>query len=326
MNSAEVNNLTIQNAKIKIAADENIYVGLISGKATNSVLSSCKSIGTISVEAKGNVSVGGIVGTIWSDGKESTDCYIRNCSNKTNIAVTGKSNNSTKAKDLHLGGISGNSNVPISQCSNEGTLCLSNFDSESIFTDIVSGGICGYTKGIVKDCYNAGSVTVTGIDYAVIGGIVGYWESYKSIENLYNTGLIVSDLSADKGLAFIGALIGYEEGTVSFDTESTLEHDILLNCYYMNNGLPANGFLGSCSSFNVKMLTKEEFRDKNSFIGFDFENVWEMDEEIGRPVLKNQSTNNSDNYNFLKVIESIWNKIIMFFNNIIGKIKCFVGF
>lgn len=326
INSSEISNLTIENAKVKINTDNNIYIGLISGQATSSVLSNCKINGTISVEAKGNVSVGGIVGTIWSNTKASGDCYVSDCSNDTDISVTGKSNDSTKTKDLHIGGIAGNSNAPISQCSNEGTINLSNFDSASIFADVVAGGICGYTKGDVKDCYNIGSITATGIDYAVAGGIVGYWESNESIKNLYNMGPVASDLSVDEGLAFIGALIGYEEGTVSLDTESAEKDVVLSNCYYIDNGLSANGFLGSCSSINVKMLTKEEFRYKDSFVGFDFESVWEMNEEIGRPVLKDKTMNSSDNCSFFKTLENIWNKILTYFNDIVSKIKSFVGF
>lgn len=326
INSSEIINLTIENAKVKIITDENIYVGLISGQATNSVLSNCKNNGTISIEAKGNVSVGGIVGTIWSNSKASGDCYVSNCSNDTDISVTGKSNDSTKTKDLHIGGIAGNSNTPISQCSNEGPINLSNFDSTSIFADVVAGGICGYTKGDIKDCYNIGSITVAGTDYAVVGGVVGYWESNESIGNLYNIGTVASDLSVDEGLTFVGALIGYEEGTISPDTASATNEVVLSNCYYINNGLTANGFLGSCSSINVKMLTEEEFGNKDSFAGFDFETVWEMDEESGRPILKSKTTNSSDNCNFLKTLEIIWEKFFGFFNNIVSKIKFFVSF
>ncbi len=326
INSSEISNLAIENAKVKIITDENIYVGLISGQATNSVLSNCKSNGTISIEAKGNISVGGIVGTIWSNSKSSGDCYVSNCSNDTDISVAGKSNDSTKTKDLHIGGIAGNSNAPIFQCSNEGTVNLSNFDSTSIFADVVAGGICGYTKGDIKDCFNTGAITVAGIDYAVAAGIVGYWESDKNIENLYNTGTVASDLSVDEGLAFVGALIGYEEGSVSPDNDSAANEVVLSNCYYINNGLTANGFLGSCSSVNVKMLTEEEFENKDSFVGFDFESVWEMDEESGRPILKSKTTNSSDNCNFLKTLEIIWEKFLGFFNNIVSKIKFFVGF
>ena len=74
------------------------------------------------------------------------------------------------------------------------------------------------------------------------------------------------------------------------------------------------------------MLTEEEFGNKDSFVGFDFESVWEMDEESGRPILKSKTTNSSDNCNFLKTLEIIWEKILEFFYDIVSKIKSFVGF
>jgi len=326
INSSKIRNLIIENAQIEFNTAENIILGLLCGQATDSIVSNCKGNGTVNIETKGNISIGGIIGIIWSNHNAAHNSYVSNCSNNTDISLIGKSNSSTKTKHLYVGGIVGKSNAPISQCCNKGNIDLSNFDSNSNFVDVVAGGICGYTKGDINDCYNIGMITAAGIDYAVAGGIAGYWESGKSIENLYNIGTVDSILSANEGLAFDGALIGYEEGELSPDSESNSSKAFLSNCYYINSGLSAAGFLGSCSAVNVKTLSEEEFKSKDSFIGFDFKTVWEMDEEIGRPILKNKSTNNSDNQNFLKVLKNIWDKILTFFNAVIGKIISFVGF
>ena len=325
LNSSEISNLTLENAKVEINTEENISVGLISGQAVDSVLSNCKSNGTINVESEGNVFVGGIVGKIWRNSKSSGDCYVSNCSNDTDISVTGKSNGSTKTKDLHIGGIAGYSYVTVSRCSNEGAVNLSNFDSTSVFADAAAGGICGCTRGKIEDCYNLGSIKSVGTDFAFAGGIVGYWMSENSISNLYNTGEVNSLSTEEDSLVFCGALIGYEEGTVIIDGDSE-EHNIFLsNCYYSDNNSAANGFLGSCTVINVKMLSNEDFRIQSSFEGFDFENVWEMSEEYERPVLRSKNTSEPEGNKILEWFYGIWERIINCFNNISRKIFGFIN-
>lgn len=288
--SAEIKNLKIENAKIEIETDENVVVGLISGQIENSVVSNCKVNGTMAIKTEGNAEAGGIVGIAWCNNEVADNCYIGECINYANISVVGKVRESTKTKGLHTGGIAGRStDTAILKCGNEGNIKVSNYDTNSVFANVTTGGICGFTLGNIKDCYNVGSINAESIDYAASGGIAGYWESRKAISNLYNTGNICSVLTVDDGTLFDGALIGCEEGTVSPDDESGSNEAFLSNCYYINNGLSSIGFAGSCSSDNVKTLTKDEFKVQSSFVGFDFENVWEMNEEIGRPVLKQKT-------------------------------------
>ena len=102
--------------------------------------------------------------------------------------------------------------------------------------------------------------------------------------------------SSSDSLLAIGAIIGYEEFYVEPANARTLSRVVLTNSYYIDSTIDAIGLCGSCYSNNVKMLSKEEFNNQESFAGFDFENTWEMNDEMERPVhqVKNVDEPNED--------------------------------
>lgn len=134
------------------------------------------------------------------------------------------------------------------------------------------GGIVGEASDSdIFDCYNTGTVTFiqsNGANAATVGGIVGEI-SKTSLSSCYAAKNI---LEAD----FITA-----EGAIAgkIDSESELNH-----CYYLED-IASNGVGSNSLCSGVTSLTDDQMRSKDSFVGFDFENIWEMPDN-GYPVFK----------------------------------------
>ena len=145
-----------------------------------------------------------------------------------------------------VGGISGK---------NESGLNRSCFNKETVTADgYNAGGIAGViSQGAVEDCYNISPVT--GEDN--VGGVVGK-NSDGWIKTSYNIG------KAEVG-DFVGGVLGrMDEGHVE-------------SCYYLDTCVPAYS-----SSYGTK-LTDEEMWDEENFAGFDFVNIWAIEDGFNYP-------------------------------------------
>lgn len=122
-----------------------------------------------------------------------------------------------------------------------------------------SGGLVGQNKGTVEDSY--ANVHVKKAQYNNYGGLVGVNESGASITTSYSMGNVVS------GSANYGGLVGKNSGTVT-------------NSYWNTetSGLgTSNGGTG---------LTTVQMADAANFTGFDFDDVWEIDNGFSFPILR----------------------------------------
>ena len=145
-----------------------------------------------------------------------------------------------------------------------------------------SGGFVGKTDNCsFVNCYNNADISFTydKISSAKIGGLAG--ESSGTIfECCYNTGSIASmcsnEYSPESKNVYIGGLVGNAEETTSFNY-----------CYYKDNLTYAVGE-SQKNPVGTKSLTDSEMKNQNSYVGFDFEEIWEMAKN-GYPVLQNQS-------------------------------------
>jgi len=148
-----------------------------------------------------------------------------------------------------LGGLCGNNLGTISNCYATGFVTGGN----------KLGGLCGDNFGIISNCYATGFVT--GDDH--LGGLCG--NNLGTISNCYATGFVTG--GDYPGL--LGGLCGYNrDGTIS-------------GCYFLNptdGGGPDNG-LGTA-------LTLTQMKQQNSFLGWDFENVWDILEGQTYPFLR----------------------------------------
>ncbi len=167
-------------------------------------------------------------------------------------------NGSVSAGDGWAGGITG-----LTEVSSETSLIARCYNTAEISASSLLGGIAGETTNAnIENCYNTGKISGNNnANYA--GGISGYFETTSSVSNCYNAGDIVNT-KADK----TGGIIG-------------MNKEMAQNCFYLENTAePETG--GSV------MITNEELADQTTFTdaGWDFEAVWTMSAELGRPVLQ----------------------------------------
>ncbi|MCX8064375.1 MAG: hypothetical protein N3G21_04305 [Candidatus Hydrogenedentes bacterium] len=150
------------------------------------------------------------------------------------------------------------------------------------------GGISGANYGLISQCF----VTGTSAGINSVGGLVG--ENYGTIEDCYS--------SVDSfGSYDVGSLVGYNEGNVlrSYSTGTASGLD---NVGGLIGGANGGNVVSSYWDIDTSGLntsaggegkTTEEMQQQSTFIGWDFENVWGIDNGIGYPFLlweKSQSS------------------------------------
>lgn len=211
---ARIAGITIENSYIKAST----AVGAVIGLAENSVnISNCRNVST-HVEATGNGSAGGIVGTFGNgriddcsntggkvlanfDALASSSRYAGGIAGFINAsgAAINSCVNTGIAQGFRMGGMLGYSSgsVSISNCYNSGAMTgtLHAVDSESIssYCQTYQGGIAGQTgsSSIFINCRNTAAIAGNGTMSAQsisTAGIVGNSGSSTSIYNCYNSG------------------------------------------------------------------------------------------------------------------------------------------
>ena len=218
---------------------------------------------------------------------------IRRCSSYSNI-------NSVLA-----GGIVGENSGVIEQ----------SFCNEYVLASVTAGGITALNYGTIRQCANTGSyISKRGNwDFKIndstmqgAGGIAGY--NTNLIENCYNTAPILSEM---------------------FDTYSHFAAGIAVggrieNCYNLGQvSLPKSGVLGTgypiggkntinVYSWNIddqtdneSCHTYEEMTRQDTYVDFDFDNVWEisLEKEYPFPVLRNTEIHHTNQLVGMVLIE-----------------------
>ncbi|MBR6562698.1 MAG: dockerin type I repeat-containing protein [Clostridia bacterium] len=200
--------------------------------------------------------VGGIIGSISSSNGFTT---VSRCINQNEINA--RSN---------IGGIVGNlygwsRGAKIEQC----------YNSAALTGEKGVGGILGYSASrelygetdpmidlTIESCYNSGRINTT----EKSGGLVGLVERSSgigrplNIKTSYNVGDVVASGSG------CGRLLGYSDCQIN-----------VVDCYYsIDESLEAAYGSASKLSDDSKGLTDAEMTESASFVGFDFEDVWEI--------------------------------------------------
>lgn len=305
-NEGTVKNVTLSN----IYVYGTRYVGGVVGENTSvGVIENCRVLSG-NVESDGglnDVNIGGICG--YNSGK-----IAGVNSNGANISAN------TSDVNAYAGGLVGYSSADLvlENCYNTG-----NIFSDSAGSYSFSGGLVGYAASTVtiSNSYNTGNVSSrTPISDAYSGGFLGYTDSTINICNSYNTGNISSsggdynrDLSYSGGLAG-GARGGgtisnsYNTGTIDSDDGS----GGLVGYVWVRNPLTiVNSYtetfvkiLGA-PEYSGEKLFPDDMKKQSSYYGWDFDEVWTIDNNInnGYPVLK--TTASPLNLNFShKIINS----------------------
>ena len=254
----------------KIDADStssHVRVGGIAGYNYSSVQDS-KNYGTISGYATSYEShIGGIVGTSYSGS------YVRRCCNNGKVSTTDNGSASLGS----AGGIVGLLQYGTTlQCCNHGeVLGIQNVDKLSCYVGGVVGGTSDCT---IIDCYNTGKVLM---DYkgnrdwsaGACGGIYG--ESDSSCAYCYNTG----ELKATSEYSEIGGI----QGLGNSANANSLEYCYALDIYD--------------DPYAIEMSDTES-KLKETYAGFDFENVWAIAPSIndGRPYIATIPNDDNENW------------------------------
>ncbi len=189
-------------------------------------------------------------------------------SNLTNCYNTGIVTSSSSGIYAFAGGIAGLVyDGSLTNCYNTGSITATSSST--------STSSCAYAGGIAADvffaemtnCYNTGSVTATfsSSSSARAGGIVGEVSNSSIITNCYNTGSVT--LTSSKSGGDAGGIAGS-----AYDCSIT-------NCYYLNTASVGVGY----GTDTATALTEEQMKQQNSFVGFDFDQVWTFNDETGYP-------------------------------------------
>ena len=244
-------------------------------------VNSCINEGNLNIKSF-TIAAGGIVGNVSSGVNTTTDiiCCKNNGDIDTSLGTEGYA---------QIGGIIGmmylmSQDVVINvQCNaNIGDFTI--YGSENEMTSLFCGGICGYQsiddsknniKIYVDNCYNTGNTYASNnIANECYGGIIGNMYTYTndnnnkiSIINNYNIGELPA--IEDGKYRECGGIVG--SCNISKGTFSSVNH-----CYYNNQNLKTVGTESGCQIEGSSYLSESEMHSASSFVGFDFDTVWEI--------------------------------------------------
>ncbi len=269
----------------------NCYIGGIAGLAKGNVnIVNC--VNDVAIyygpnDIFKNLGVGGIVG--YYEGRDGAQARFTACRNMAEIC--GYADTAGIVGYLYTV----DSEAELYACMNTGRI-----DSRTN-----AGGMIGEHKNYsgsglsISSCANSGEIRAEGC-----GGMIGYGSDRTYISDCLNTGMIRTYASQSDfgGMAGItrcpiircintGDVIGsvYNAAiacTVRPPDDQTAE-DMLSTCYWLGGGETNTLYrsdLQWAGILETGMLTAEEMRQEESFVGYEFPEVWTMDEKQGHPV------------------------------------------
>lgn len=238
----------------------DICIGGITGYMSWDNIENCYNTGTLKGESDlgCQVDVGGIAGVCRYDSDIRNSYNVGEIINVTNEEYDPEDDYTSVFNPTHTaGGIIGvgAEDFSLENCYNAG----------KVMGEHYCGGIAGAawgTEGSIENCYNTGSIAA--VQYA--GGIAGH-DYMVEIFYCFNTG------SATGG-TWCGAIAG----TINKAEE------YILGCYYLNNGLSATS--AGIDYAGTLEITEEELAKQETFVDFDFFNVWRLYPDDTMPTLK----------------------------------------
>lgn len=307
---AKISNLTLNIAENGVinASSSNSYAGGLAGYNMGRI-SSCFVNGTVT----GQGSVGGLVGRndgvitysgtsgivngitdvgglVGKNGLSVTRSYSSSAvagttnaggvigNNAGNVATSYATGNVT-ARDKYAGGFVGKNTGTVSGCSASNNVnaesyaggfagmntdsgaTISNSSASSVVTaGSYAGGFIGTntTSASVSNCYAGGSVNATS---SYKGGFVGYNYNKGTVTNCYTSASVAGSNSNKGGFS------GYNGATIT-------------GCYFDST------VMGFTTTYGGTALTTTQMYTPSSYSGWDFESVWQFEEDVpGYPYL-----------------------------------------
>lgn len=167
-----------------------------------------------------------------------------------------------------------------------GNLSYGNIESCMVTGDISGdrcvGGVVGYVEycevaSNISQCASSGNIIATDDQ---VGGILGYRYNSCSIENCYSIANVKAEGSYSSSVYGIGysAENCYFAGTIS-DTGDVYPIGVYnTNSYYDSEKTKISGKQGA--------LTTKQMKQQASFQGWDFDNIWTIQEGVDYPKLR----------------------------------------
>jgi len=242
--------------------------------------------GDVSAVSVSHANAGGIVGRIESSHRNRVDIVV-NCHNKGAIfssqnagGIVGSSHNANINNCYNMGYVHGDDNAGGINGLVSGANIGDSFNMGAIHGNNNSGGIFGSTthnnnrNSSIINVYNMGDIFSHN---GRAGGIGGY-SDIVPVENTYNGGRV-------RGATHVGGIMGQHD-----------DPSFVQRCYFNLDSIhevagvlqnPRMG-IGLSSRDTPVGLTTAEMKQQFSFLGFDFNTVWAIDENIngGFPYLR----------------------------------------
>lgn len=169
-----------------------------------------------------------------------------------------------------------------------GSLSYGNIENCMVTGDISGyqyvGGIVGrnddnyYSSSIISQCASSGNITAT---KGYVGGILAYQNGACSIENCYSIANVKGEGSYSSRVCGIGGPDAncYFAGTIS-GADINYVHPVgsNTNSYYDSEKTKISGKPGA--------LTTKQMKQQASFQGWDFDNIWTIQEGVDYPKLR----------------------------------------
>lgn len=168
-----------------------------------------------------------------------------------------------------------------------GSLSYGNIENCMVTGDIIGGeyvgGIVGWNNdnSSISQCASSGNIIAT---YGEVGGILGYRYGSCSIENCYSIANVKAEGEGSYNYTAYG--IGYSAekcyfaGTISGTKMNRVYPigDYNTNSYYDSEKTKISGKPGA--------LTTKQMKQQASFQGWDFDNIWTIQEGVDYPKLR----------------------------------------
>ncbi|MFZ3577458.1 GLUG motif-containing protein [Virgibacillus sp. DJP39] len=202
-----------------------------------------------------------------------------------NVGFFGKTTIGSEVKNVNLNNVKINgsiNNVGGLVGYNDGTLINSSVTGNISGVENV-GGLIGFNtlNGYIEKIHTETEV----IGEFNVGGIVG-WNDGGSVKDSFVSGNVTGD-------SFGGGLIGRNNGSIitSYANGKVSGTMITGGLVGRNGGIVTNSFWnvttsGISTSDGGTGLTDSQMKNKTSFIGFNFDTVWSIEESVGYPTLK----------------------------------------
>ncbi|HEY8362725.1 MAG TPA: GLUG motif-containing protein, partial [Tissierellaceae bacterium] len=296
---AEQSRVTVKNCSTQqVQIKGSYYIGLLIGNILNDyyltlIIEDCSCVGAID----GVWALGGLIGELYNRFGILLDVYISRC--KTEIDIYTPASFSSGC----IGGIIGDCDVGTQQLTIKECCTYGSIDAPDTYA---VGGFIGYisaygtTPALIENCYAKVDITSDPDVGWNIGGFIGVIYYRTSDEDL-----IVTNCYAAGVLPYI-----LDDGGGGFVGNPSWAHLTVVNCYY-NSTLSGYSDTGKGEPRTTEQMTYPY--DDNTYIGWDFENVWAHDADgslnDGYPILRWQLPQITWVDSELKEIPIMWQSI-----------------